>query len=427
MRPTALTSAASSLCLLILALLASISCVVQGQTTVLRASGLIDVQTGRVSHGAVIVVDSGRITAINPNKLPPEAHVVELGNLTLVPGYIDVEAHLASVGFPDESPVDLALDAASAARAVLRAGFTTIRSGGQQEPGPAIDVAIMHAIEDGRIEGPRVIPSGHLVGINGGHCDLATRTAAAPGLLRLGTDDGKATGAVEFAKAVRSQMQYGARTITLCATGGVGDQTLTVSQHMTSDELRSAIEVAHLLGAVVFVKAHTSDAITAAVSAGGDVVVHASILTDSAARLLTAKHIFLVPTLNAPDATTQRQTSQTGPSGDKLRLVLPAVDASFRRAMRAGISIAYGSDRVGGGKENLREFASLMKHGMSSVGALQSATVNAAAALRLTDRGEIKPGLLADIIGLEGDPSVDGGALAKVRFVMKGGIVYVHP
>jgi imidazolonepropionase-like amidohydrolase len=397
------------------------------QTKIIRAAAYVDVRSGKTIRPAVFVVDSGRITAINPATLPARAENIDLGPVTILPGYIDVQAHLASVGFPDESSADLALDAAAAAKAVLLAGFTTIRNGGQQETGPAVDVAVMKAVEDGRMQGPRIIPSGHLIGINGGHCDLAVRTGAAPGLIELGVSDGKASGPDEFAKAVRQQVKYGARTITLCASGGIGDPLPTASAHMTPEELQSAIGTAHLFGARVFAKAHTSDAIRAAVMAGADAIVHGSVLDDSTARLLKARGTFLVPTLNQPDAALPRINETTGARGEKSRLVLPNIDSSFQRARALGIPVAYGSDNVGGGTANLREFSALIRHGMSGLAALQAATINAANAINARDRGELREGFVADLIAVEGDPLTTPANLAKVVFVMKGGEVYRRP
>lgn len=418
----------SQLSLLAVAVLLVAPLSLRAQLTVLRAARLLDVKTGRVLANPVIVIDSQRIASINPDQIPANARLIQLGDLTLLPGYIDLHAHLGVLGFPEWTTAQLALTAAFNARNLLRAGFTTVRSAGQQEPGPAVDVAVRHAIEVGRHEGPRLVPAGHVVGVHGGHCDAAMITEAAQGLLELGVADGKASGADEFAKAVRLQARHGSRVIKVCVTSGVNSyERPAATQQMTDAEIRAVVTTARMHGLDVMAHAQGAEGIKAAIRAGVRSIEHGTGLDDEGVRLMKEHGTYLIPTINAAESAAKGLSTVRGVIREKALVVVPLAGPSLRRAHAAGVPIGFGSDYGGGGKENLVEFAALVRHGLSPLEALRAATTVAAEVLRAGDRGHLAPGMWADIIAVGGDPLNDVQALSDVRFVMKGGVVIVQP
>jgi imidazolonepropionase-like amidohydrolase len=189
--------------------------------TVVRADRMLDVESGRIVPNAVIVIEDGRIKSVNPSTVP-SGEVIDLGNVTLLPGLIDSHVHLTGDLDGDwfnravrETAADGALRGARNARRTLLAGFTTVRNVGA---GGFSDVSLMKAIDAGFVSGPRIVPAGHGLGVTGGHCDV---TGYAPGVMELGPKDGVADGADEVLEAVRYQIKHGAQVIKTCATAGV--------------------------------------------------------------------------------------------------------------------------------------------------------------------------------------------------------------
>jgi imidazolonepropionase-like amidohydrolase len=269
-----------------------------------------------------------------------------------------------------------------------------------------------------------MIASGHAIGITGGHCDV---TGYAPGILELGPDAGVADGADEAVKAVRYQVKHGARVIKICATAGVLSYDARLgAQQLSEEEMAAIVEEAARHGLKVAAHAHGSAGILAAVRAGVASIEHGTMLTDEIIALMKQKGTYLVPTAFLLD----RVVPDSLPPAFrvKLRQALPLARASHRRAIAAGVKVAFGTDAaVIPHGENAREFAVYVGYGMRPIDAIRTATLNAADLLGVTDRGAIAPGKLADLIAVPGNPLQDVRTLERVTFVMKGGVVMLGP
>ena len=398
------------------------------QPTVLRAGAMLDVVKGELVRPAVLVVEGGRIRSVGPGQLPAGARTVDLGDLTLLPGLIDAHTHLTSDISGDwvtrsvrELPADAALRGARNARLTLLAGFTTVRDVGA--PGFA-DVSLMKAIDAGFIIGPRMIPSAHGIGITGGHCD---DTGWAPRVNELGPEQGVADGVDAAVRAVRYQIKHGAKIIKVCATAGVLSFDATLGAQQLSDaELQAIVQEAARHGLKVAAHAHGREGIKAAVRAGVASIEHGSMIDDEAAAHMKQRGTYLVPT--AYLLGTFKFESLPPPIAAKAREVIPMAQESHRRAVRAGVKIAFGTDAaVAAHGENARELSVYVGYGMRPLEAIRTATLNAADLLGLSDRGAIGSGKLADLIAVRGNPLEDVRVLEQVPWVMKGGVVVKSP
>lgn len=395
-------------------------------TTVVRAARMVDVVSGRVVEHPQIVVRGGRIAqvATAQSPVPADALVIDLGELTLVPGLIDCHTHLSFSLEGDfvnrdvhEGPADAALHGAKNARTTLLAGFTTVRDVGS---GDFVDVSLARAVERGEIDGPWIVPCGHAIGITGGHAD---QTGFRPGILTMDPLHGIADGPDECRKAVRAQIKYGAKAIKCVATAGVLSFEDSVgAQQLTDEELRAIVEEAGRHGLKVAAHAHGAQGVLAAVRAGVASIEHGSQLTDESIAEMKARGTYLVPTAYL------RRAVDYDHLPEKLRAkaesIFPDAEASLARAIASGVRIAYGTDAAvyphGG---NAKEFAVLVAAGMTPADALRTATVNAADLLGQSDRGTIEQGKLADLIAVEGNPLEDVRVLERVQWVMHGGDV----
>jgi imidazolonepropionase-like amidohydrolase len=400
----------------------------QPEVVVVRAARMLDVSTGRMVSPASVTVKAGRIESVGGAD-PAGARVVDLGDVTLLPGLIDLHTHLThDLSTPDwiaepvrGTPASWALRGAMNARITLRAGFTTVRDVGA---GGFADVALMRAIDQGFVAGPRVVPSGHAIGVTGGHCDA---TGWAPGVAEQAPESGVADGPEGVIRAVRYQIKHGAKVIKLCATAGVLSFEGSVgARQMDDEELRAAVREAARHGVPVAAHAHGAEGILAAVRAGVTSVEHGSILTPQVARAMKERGTWLVPTLYLRDAI--RRDLLPPPIRAKMDEVTPLMDQSFRLALRSGVRIAFGTDAsVYPHGQNAREFAVRVRLGQTPLEAIRGATVYAAKVLGVDDRGVIAKGKLADLVAVSGDPLRDIGALERIAFVMKGGVVQSLP
>jgi imidazolonepropionase-like amidohydrolase len=396
---------------------------------------MLDVESGRMITNVTVVVDSGRIVAVNPTTIPGGAERVELGDVTLLPGLIDTHVHLdADTDSPagrfqplTESTALRTLRAARNARLTLMAGFTTVRDLGQLHPSPElIDAAVARASEAGWIDAPRIVPAGHLITISGGHGDFASLATLAEGVISGGPETGVANGVDAVLRAVRYQIAHGARVIKLVATAGVLSAEDSVGdQQLTEPEMRAAVEEAARHHLKVAAHGHGAEGIKAAIRAGVSSIEHGSMLDDEAIRMMRERGVYLVPTagvLEGLDLSRMPLTVQR-----KAAYVTPLMKRSAEAAIRAGVKIAFGSDQFQQHGTNAREFAALVARGMSPLDAIRTATLNAADLLGTRDRGRIAPGLLADLVAVRGDPLQDINVLRNVVFVTKGGRIYRRP
>jgi imidazolonepropionase-like amidohydrolase len=398
-----------------------------GAQTIVRADRMLDVEGGRIVENAVIVIENGLIQSVNPGTVP-DGDVIDLGDVTLLPGLIDTHVHLTGDLEGDwfnravrETAADEALRGARNARKTLMAGFTTVRNVGS---GGFADVSLSKAVEQGFIEAPRIVAAGHSLGITGGHCDV---TGYAPGILELGPKDGVADGADEVLEAVRYQIKHGAAVIKTCATAGVLSFEGPVgAQQYSEEEMRVMVEEAARHGLKVAAHAHGAEGIIAAVRAGVASIEHGSMLNDEAIALMKERGTYLVPTTYLADAIDLEVLPPHVRA--KAESVLPVAKESVQRAIAADIKIAFGTDAaVFPHGDNAKEFAALVDRGMSNIEAIRTATLNAADLLGVDDRGRIAAGTLADIVAVPGNPLEDIHTLEGVTFVMMGGAVYKRP
>ncbi len=406
---------------------ASVSGRAAAETTVLKAARMVDVAAGSLIAPAHIVVTGDRITAVNPATLPEEATVIELGDRTLLPGLIDMHTHLTLDFFTGdhwtrapviETPADWALYGAFFAGQTLQAGFTTVRDAGAWPGFP--DVALMRAIDAGRVPGPRMFPAGHYISITGGHCDVG---GFAPGIMELGPNQGIANGTDEILRAVRYQAKHGVKVIKVCATAGVfsrGD--LPGAQQYSARELRTIVEEATRQGLRVMAHAHGAEGILTSVKAGVHSIEHGSVLTPEIVAEMVRRGTYLVPTIHLSDTPLPENTPEV--TRRKRAALIVHRNRSFTLALEAGVNIAFGTDTgVLRHTQGSKEFYAMVRRGMSPAHALRTATLNAADLLGVSDRGRLEPGLLADIIAVDGNPLEDIRVMETVPFVMKGGAV----
>jgi imidazolonepropionase-like amidohydrolase len=406
------------------------------QTTVLRAARMIDGTGAPTVGNAVIVVTGDRIVAAGPAPavaVPAGARILDLGDVTLLPGFIDTHTHiigrtlgdpLADLAIVKDYPSSGAIAGVANARNTLMAGFTTIRVVGSHN---FDDMALRQAITDGRVPGPRMQNGGHSLGITGGHCD---ENGFRPGLIQLGPAEGVADGPEQIRAAVRHQVKGGADVIKTCATGGVlseGD-AVGVTQY-TYEEMKALVDEARKLERKVAAHAHGTEGIKIATRAGVSSIEHGSFLDEEGARMMAQRGTFLVPTMMAGEAV--ERFAKTGVlKGLRAEKAL-AAGAQMRKATRIAVAnrvpIAFGTDAgVIPHGTNAREFGLLVEWGgLTPMAALTAGTINAAKLLGWEARvGSLARGKLADIVAVPGDPLADIHVTERVSFVMKGGVVY---
>jgi imidazolonepropionase-like amidohydrolase len=403
--------------------------------TWIHAGRLIDgrAETARVQ--VTIVVDQGRIQRVADGFLTPEKgdQLISLRDCTVMPGLMDMHTHLMSQHSRDTysekffmDQADFALRSTHFARLTLMAGFTTVRDLGDNGVN---SVALRKAIDQSWIPGPRIFTSGKSLATTGGHADPSNGLR---GEFRRdpGPADGVINGADDARKAVRQRYKDGADLIKLTATGGVLSLAASgQNPQFTEEELRAVVETARDYNMIVAVHAHGTEGIRRAVLAGVDSIEHGTFMTDEIIVLMKEKGTYWVPTLLAGNWVAEK-AKEPGYFPEIVRpkaaAIGPEINRTFRRAVAAGLKIAFGTDTgVSPHGENAREFELMVQGGMSPMQAIQSATIHAARLLRVDDRlGTIEQGKIADIIAVEGNPLEDIGRLKQIDFVMKdGGIV----
>ncbi len=399
----------------------------RADVTLVEAARMIDVATGETISPARILVEDGRVTAVNPDRVPGDAERIDVGDRTLLPGLMDMHTHVTLDFFTAdhwtrapvlETPADWALYGVLFGGQTLRGGFTTVRDAGAWPGFP--DVALMRAIEAGRVEGPRMFPAGHYISITGGHCDVG---GFAPGIMELGPNQGIANGVDEILRAVRYQAKHGVKVIKVCATAGVFSRgELPGAQQYSAPELHAVVEEARRQGLKVMAHAHGADGILASIKAGVASIEHGSVMTPEIVDEMVRRGTVLVPTIYLADIPLPENTPPW--TRAKATALRAHRDRSFKLALEAGVKIAFGSDSgVLRHTEVGREFHAMVRRGMTPLHALQSATINAAELLGVEDRGQLKVGMLADMVAVDGSPLENIRELETVDFVMKGGTV----
>jgi imidazolonepropionase-like amidohydrolase len=399
-----------------------------------RGARLLDVDKGELIEPGELLVEGERIVAVTPSAVPDDAVVIDVGDVTLLPGLMDMEVNLLLGGPDHRSPLNAVQDdpavrtlrAVANARRTLRAGFTTVRNLGLfvQTGGLLLDVALRKAIDLGWIDGPRVVPAGHAITPTGGHLDPTMFQAFAPHVMPLSVEEGIANGVDEVRKAVRYQIKHGAQVIKVCASGGVMSHTGPAgAQQYSDEELRAIADEAHRAGLKVAAHAHGDDGIRAAIEAGIDCIEHGSLMSDETLDLMIERGTFLVATTYLADG---MDVSHAAPELQaKAAEVFPRARETIRKAVERGARLACGTDApaIPHGR-NAKELLALVDRGMTPLQAIRAATTVSADLIDAHDRGRLEPGLLADVVGVPGDPLTDIGVTEDVRFVMKGGRVY---
>ncbi len=401
-------------------------------TVVVSADHMVDVLAGRVvDHPQITIVD-GRITAVaaQGSAIASGARRVDLPGMTLLPGLIDMHTHITSdpryggyrgLEFTDNFWTVVGV---ANAKTTVEAGFTTIRNVGS---GNYDDVAIKQGIEQGFVPGPRIVPATYAIGATGGHCDDTEfpPSVAVP-------EPAVANGAAEIRATVRKLRKYGAEVIKFCGTGGVFSKTDTVGgQQYDLTEMKALVDEAHMLGLKVAVHAHGTSGINDAIRAGVDTIEHAS-LADAESFALAKQHgtWFSMDIYNDDYILAEGDKNGTfKESLEKERMIGAKQRQTFQAAVKAGVKMVFGTDAgVYPNGDNARQFATMVKWGMTPMQAIQAATGNAAEALgRTADVGAIAVGRYGDLIAVGGDPLADVTRLQTVAFVMKGGDVIKAP
>jgi imidazolonepropionase-like amidohydrolase len=399
------------------------------KTILVKAAHLVDAKAGRVLDQQAVLIVGQRIEKVGPAKeiqAPAGATVIDLGAATLLPGLIDAHVHLT--GNPQDSGYKAlgisvprqALTGAKNARLTLEAGFTAVRNVGAAGYS---DVALRDAINAGDIPGPRALVSGPMLGSTGGHCD---ENLLAPEFAYH--DEGVADGASAIVAKTREVIKYGADVIKFCASGGVfskGD--LPGTEQYSPAEMAALVEEAHRQGRKVAAHAHGTQAIIDAAKAGVDSIEHGSLIDDEGIRTMKEHGTYLVADIYNDDFILGqgKKFGFTDEMLEKERMVGEKQREGFRKAAQAGVKITFGTDAgVYPHGNNAKQFAYMVKYGLTPMQAIQSATVNAADLLGWSDRvGSVEPGKFADLVAVESDPLKDITSLEHVQFVMKGGEV----
>jgi imidazolonepropionase-like amidohydrolase len=397
---------------------------------------MLDMESGQLVQPGDLLVEGDRIVGVSPDTIPSDALAIDLGDVTLLPGLMDMEVNLV-MGGPNhasplvpvqEDPALRTLRAVANGQRTLRAGFTTVRNLGLfvQTGGLLLDVALMKAIDMGWVDGPRIVPAGHAISPTGGHLDPTMFQALAPHVLPLTVEEGIANGVAEVRKAVRYQIKYGAQVIKVVASGGVMSHTGPAGARQYSiEELEAIVDEAHRAGLKVAAHCHGDEAARVAVECGIDCLEHGSLMSDETLDLLVERGTYLVATTYLADG---MDTSHAAPELQaKAAEVFPRARKTIGKAIERGVRVACGTDApaIPHGR-NAKELIALVERGMTPLQALRAATTVAADLIDVDDRGRLEVGLLADVIAVPGDPLTDISVTESVRFVMKGGQIYRH-
>jgi imidazolonepropionase-like amidohydrolase len=408
------------------------------KTYVLKATRIFDGKSAALLKPGLVVVTDGKIAGVGPSAaIPAGAEVIDLGDATLLPGFIDAHTHLTAMHSDDYKQNELdqlqktiaerALDATANARVTLMAGITTVRDVGSSD---YLDVGLRNAIRDLVVPGPRMLVCVHALGATGGHCDGQDGYRAGLFGHESGPLDGVINGPEQARYAVRLDHKYGADVIKVCATGGVLSLTDDVdTPQLTQDELNAIVDEAHALRRKTAAHAHGAEGAKRAIRAGIDSIEHGTFLDDEALDMMKAHGTYYVPTLMAPEGI-QEQINKgiyiPPPILAKAKAAIASVHQTFQKALAKGVKIGLGTDAaVYAHGRNTEEFHLMVDLGMKPIDALKAGTSADADLLGLADKlGTLEIGKLADVVAVPGDPVENIRQTEHVFFVMKEGVIY---
>ncbi len=398
--------------------------------TLINAGAMLDVESGKLTKDVAVLVENNRIIKIDKQgklETSDNALVIDLTDKTILPGVMDMHVHLTGdaeenfLASRGNSVPRQTVKAVKNAQKTLMAGFTTVRNLGAA--GYSV-IAVRDGINAGEVPGPRIWAAGHSIGVTGGHCDDNFSPPEANSKSK-----GVADGPWAVREKVRENIKYGANTIKVCATGGVFSKGTKVGiQQLTEDEIRAAVEEAHMRGLIAAAHAHGTSGIKAAIRAGIDSIEHCSFMDEEAIELALKHGTYLSCDIYNTEYTLAFGEANGVPEENinKEKLVSKAQRESFRQAVKAGANMVFGSDAaIYPHGDNGKQFSRMVQFGMTPLQSIQAATINSATLLKQqSELGQIKEGFLADIIAVDGNPIDDISLMENVSFVMKDGKVY---
>jgi imidazolonepropionase-like amidohydrolase len=404
------------------------------QRTIIHCGQLIDVKNGQVLKEMTIVVEGNKITdVVKGYSVAGKADkLVDMKSKTVMPGLIDCHVHLEEETNPNKylqeftlNPADFAFQSTVFAERTLMGGFTTVRDLG----GTGVNVSLRNAINKGLVKGPRVFTAGKTLASTGGHAD-PTNGYRSDLMGDPGPDEGVVNGPAEARKAVRQRYKEGSDLIKITASGGVLSNAKSgENPQFTEDEIRAIVATARDYGFKVAAHCHGAEAMKRAIRAGVNSIEHGTFMDDEAIELFKKMSCYYVPTITAGKSvadSAKKPNYYPELVTPKALAIGPKIQATFAKAYKAGVKIAFGTDAgVYAHGKNWMEFVYMNEAGMPAMEAIQSATVAAAELIGVTDQlGAIEKGKLADIIAVEGDPMTDIKVMGKVKFVMKNGTIW---
>ena len=401
---------------------------------VLKAAHLFDGVSGKMIDGGMVVVDGSAIAAVGQGVDVPEgAEVIDLGDATLLPGFIDAHVHLDTQMHDDwykdfyeemyRFPAEQAFYAALYARRTLEAGFTTVRNVGGSD---YVTVGLRNAVDAGVTAGPRILTAVNAIGSTAGHADQGPFP---PGKIEpLGPVDGVCNGPAECRAAVRYQIKYGADVIKFMPSGGVLSESDPVDvPELSRAEMDAIISEAHAWKRKVAAHCHGDEAARMAIEAGVDSIEHGTFLEDDTLETMKKEGVYLVPTLSAGWWVGKKADGYPPQIAEKARAAAARMQTMFQHAAKIGVPVAFGTDAgVEPHGMNAKEFSLMVENGFTPTEALMAATHNGADLLGVSDvAGSLEQGKSADVVAVRGNPLDDISVTEHPTFVMKEGTIYV--